>query len=291
MHGSPLPLRVCPVRQVRLVRGLQATEAWEQGAVSMEVKLSHDHVEGSWTRDGLRLQPGPTCQLAVHGPIHTLTLLELRPQDSGLIAFKAEGVHTSAQLMVTGAWACVGPAAERTHLCPQGGLGRQAGSWSWNPGGRALGLAPRISCVIPPGSDPSWPCSHFPPPAHLELPVRFSHPLQDMVATEKDKVTLECELSRPNVDVRWLKVPPSPWSPLAALTSHGCLAGEGLLCGAVPAPDPTSSLLRTVWSCGWARQWAWWPRVRVGVSSFTGVSSGTRACTCVMPTTLRAQPP
>ncbi|XP_044772968.1 obscurin [Neomonachus schauinslandi] len=127
------------MRQVRLVRGLQATEAWEQGAVSMEVKLSHDHVEGSWTRDGLRLQPGPTCQLAVHGPIHTLTLLELRPQDSGLIAFKAEGAHTSAQLMVT------------------------------------------------------------------ELPVRFSRPLQDMVATEKDKVTLECELSRPNVDVRWLK--------------------------------------------------------------------------------------
>lgn len=37
--------------------------------------------------------------------------------------------------------------------------------------------------------------------------MRFSRPLQDMVATEKDKVMLECELSRPNVDVRWLKVP------------------------------------------------------------------------------------
>ncbi|VCX10388.1 unnamed protein product, partial [Gulo gulo] len=127
------------MRQVRLVRGLQAVEVSEQGTVSMEVELSHADVEGSWTRDGLRLQPGPTCQLAVRGPIHTLTLLELRPQDGGLVAFKAEGVHTSAQLMVT------------------------------------------------------------------ELPVRFSRPLQDMVATEKDKVTLECELSRPNVDVRWLK--------------------------------------------------------------------------------------
>eukprot|EP00071_Canis_lupus_P023360 XP_013974426.1 obscurin isoform X2 [Canis lupus familiaris] len=127
------------MRQVRLVRGLQAVEASEQGTVSMEVELSHDDVEGSWTHDGLRLQPGPTCQLAVHGPIHTLTLFGLRPQDSGLIAFKAEGVHTSARLVVT------------------------------------------------------------------ELPVRFSRPLQDIVATEKDKVTLECELSRPNVDVRWLK--------------------------------------------------------------------------------------
>uniref|UniRef100_A0A673TIF7 Obscurin n=1 Tax=Suricata suricatta TaxID=37032 RepID=A0A673TIF7_SURSU len=127
------------MRQVRLVRGLQAAEAWEQGTATMEVELSHDRVEGSWTRDGVRLQPGPTCQLGVQGPIHTLMLSGLRPQDSGLIAFKAEGVHTSARLTVT------------------------------------------------------------------ELPVRFSRPLQDVVATEKDRVTLECELSRPNVDVRWLK--------------------------------------------------------------------------------------
>ncbi|MBZ3888895.1 Obscurin [Sciurus carolinensis] len=127
------------MRQVRLVRGLQAVEVREQGTATMEVELSHAEVEGTWTRDGLRLQPGPTCHVAAHGPTHTLTLSELRPQDSGLVAFKAEGVHTSAQLVVT------------------------------------------------------------------ELPVSFSRPLQDVVATQKEKVTLECELSRPNADVRWLK--------------------------------------------------------------------------------------
>uniref|UniRef100_A0A8I3WL30 Obscurin n=1 Tax=Callithrix jacchus TaxID=9483 RepID=A0A8I3WL30_CALJA len=127
------------MRQVRLVRGLQAVEAQEQGTATMEVQLSHADVEGSWTRDGLRLSQGPTCHLAVRGPTHTLTLSGLRPEDSGLVVFKAEGVHTSAQLVVT------------------------------------------------------------------ELPVSFSHPLQDVVTTEKEKVTLECELSRPNVDVRWLK--------------------------------------------------------------------------------------
>ncbi|XP_020939034.1 obscurin isoform X30 [Sus scrofa] len=127
------------MRQVRLVRGLQAVEAQEQGVATMEVELSHADVEGSWTRDGLRLQPGPTCQLAVHGPTHSLTLSQLQRQDGGLVTFRAEGVHTSAQLVVT------------------------------------------------------------------ELPVKFSRPLQDVVATEKDKVILDCELSRPNVDVRWLK--------------------------------------------------------------------------------------
>uniref|UniRef100_A0A8D2EBC5 Obscurin n=1 Tax=Theropithecus gelada TaxID=9565 RepID=A0A8D2EBC5_THEGE len=127
------------MRQVRLIRGLQAVEAQEQGTATMEVQLSHADVEGSWTRDGLRLQQGPTCHLAVRGPTHTLTLSGLRPEDSGLMVFKAEGVHTSALLVVT------------------------------------------------------------------ELPVNFSRPLQDVVTTEKEKVTLECELSRPNVDVRWLK--------------------------------------------------------------------------------------
>ncbi|XP_060272145.1 obscurin isoform X42 [Ovis aries] len=127
------------MRQIRLVRGLQAVEAQEQGTATMEVELSHADVEGTWTRDGLRLQPGPNCQLAVHGPTHTLTLSRLQRQDGGLVAFRAEGVHTSAHLVVT------------------------------------------------------------------ELPVKFIRPLQDVVATEKEKVALDCELSRPNVDVRWLK--------------------------------------------------------------------------------------
>ncbi|KAM4869513.1 LOW QUALITY PROTEIN: obscurin-like [Urocitellus parryii] len=133
------------MRQVRLVRDLQAMEAREQGTATMEVELSHAEVEGTWTRYGLRMQPGPRCHVAVHGAKHILSL-ELQPQDSGLVAIKAEGVHTSARLVVT------------------------------------------------------------------ELPVSFSRPLQDMVATQKEKVTLECELSHPNVDVRWLKDGVELWS-------------------------------------------------------------------------------
>lgn len=48
------------------------------------------------------------------------------------------------------------------------------------------------------------PCVPSLPPVS-ELPVSFTRLLQDVVATQKEKVTLECELSRP-VDVRWLKV-------------------------------------------------------------------------------------
>lgn len=43
--------------------------------------------------------------------------------------------------------------------------------------------------------------------------MKFIRPLQDVVATEKEKVALDCELSRPNVDVRWLKVPANSSAP------------------------------------------------------------------------------
>jgi len=36
--------------------------------------------------------------------------------------------------------------------------------------------------------------------------VKISKPLADINITQKDKVTFECELSRPNVDVKWFKV-------------------------------------------------------------------------------------
>lgn len=127
---------VCPaVRQVRLLRDLQAVEVQEQGSAIMEVELSHANVEGSWTRDGLRLQPGPLCHLAVQGPIHTLTLSDLRPQDGGLIAFKAEGVHTSARLVVTGAWGAGRDPLESTLSLSPRWPRRQVGTGRWNPGG------------------------------------------------------------------------------------------------------------------------------------------------------------
>lgn len=77
--------------------------------------------------------------------------------------------------------------------------------------------------------------------------MRFSRPLQDVVAMEKDKVTLECELSRPNVDVHWLKVPPTPRMPLLPSASHLGRQGWDLTMGN-PGPDPDSFLLRMVWS-------------------------------------------
>lgn len=90
------------VKKIRVIKGLADTKAHEAESAKFEVELSQEDVEGSWTRDGTKLKPGANCRIAVLGNKHTLTLSNLRREDAGTISFKAEGVHTSGKLVVTG---------------------------------------------------------------------------------------------------------------------------------------------------------------------------------------------
>uniref|UniRef100_A0A8B9EVW0 Obscurin, cytoskeletal calmodulin and titin-interacting RhoGEF n=1 Tax=Anser cygnoides TaxID=8845 RepID=A0A8B9EVW0_ANSCY len=127
------------MRQIKLVKGLQPLEVSEKGTVTFEVEVSHEDVEGTWQKDGVRLKPAPNISMGVQGKKHSLTLSSVTLEDAGLISFKADGIHSSGRLTVR------------------------------------------------------------------ELPVKISKPLVDASVTQKDKVTFECELSRPNVDVKWFK--------------------------------------------------------------------------------------
>ncbi|XP_035173163.1 obscurin isoform X5 [Oxyura jamaicensis] len=127
------------MRQIKLVKGLQPLEVSEKGTVTFEVEVSHEDVEGTWQKDGVRLKPAQNISMGVQGKKHSLTLSSVTLEDAGLISFKADGIHSSGRLTVT------------------------------------------------------------------ELPVKISKPLVDVSVTQKDKVTFECELSRPNVDVKWFK--------------------------------------------------------------------------------------
>uniref|UniRef100_A0A8D0F1L4 Obscurin n=1 Tax=Strix occidentalis caurina TaxID=311401 RepID=A0A8D0F1L4_STROC len=139
------PLAEAPIsfrkklEQIKLVKGLQSLQVSEKGTVTFEVEVSHEDVEGIWQKDGVRLKPSPNISIGVLGKKHSLTLSSVTLEDTGLISFKADGIHSSGRLTVT------------------------------------------------------------------ELPVRISKPLVDIGVTQKDKVTFECELSRPNVDVKWFK--------------------------------------------------------------------------------------
>ncbi|XP_017571264.1 obscurin-like protein 1a isoform X2 [Pygocentrus nattereri] len=126
-------------RKITIRKGLMDIETFERETASFEVELSHADVEGVWQKDGLRVKPNNTFRTSANGCVHSLTLTNLTLEDTGTITFSAEGLRTSARLVVK------------------------------------------------------------------ETPVAMIKKLSDIRLEEGSPVTLECELSRQNVEVRWLK--------------------------------------------------------------------------------------
>ncbi|XP_026875960.2 LOW QUALITY PROTEIN: obscurin-like protein 1a [Electrophorus electricus] len=126
-------------RKITIWKGLTDIETFERETASLEVELSHADVKGVWQKDGLRVKPSNSFRVSANGRVHSLTLTNLTLEDSSTITFSAEGVRTSAQLLVK------------------------------------------------------------------ETPVAILKKLCDVRLEEGSPITLECELSRPNVNVRWLK--------------------------------------------------------------------------------------
>ncbi|XP_036822868.1 obscurin isoform X9 [Oncorhynchus mykiss] len=128
------------VKKIEVVNGLlPEVKAHEKETVTLEVELSQADVEGSWTRDSVKLKAGSHCRITALGKKHALTLSQIKMEDAGTIAFQAEGVKTSAKLIVT------------------------------------------------------------------EPAAMISKPMEDVKAPEKEKATLECEVSRTNAEVKWFK--------------------------------------------------------------------------------------
>lgn len=91
------------VKKIQIVQGLKEMKVHEQETVTMEVELSQPDVEAFWTKDGRKLRASPKILITTVGNKHSLTMTQLRIEDGGMISFQAEGVHTSAKLLVTGA--------------------------------------------------------------------------------------------------------------------------------------------------------------------------------------------
>lgn len=90
------------VKKIQVIKGLTETKAHETETVTLEVELSQADVEGSWTRDGVRVRSGGNCRITALGKKHSLTLSNLKMEDAGTIVFQAEGVRVSGKLIVTG---------------------------------------------------------------------------------------------------------------------------------------------------------------------------------------------
>ncbi|XP_017914429.1 PREDICTED: obscurin-like protein 1 isoform X4 [Capra hircus] len=87
-------------KQLRVLQPLEDVTIIEGGSATFQLELSQEGVTGEWARGGVRLQPGPKCQIQAEGPTHHLVLSGLGLADSGCISFTADTLRCAARLTV-----------------------------------------------------------------------------------------------------------------------------------------------------------------------------------------------
>lgn len=90
------------MKKIKVIKGLTETTAHETETVTLEVELSQADVDGSWTKDGIKVKSGGNSRITVLGKKHALTLSNLKMEDAGNVVFQAEGVRVSGRLIVLG---------------------------------------------------------------------------------------------------------------------------------------------------------------------------------------------
>ncbi|KAK1196499.1 OBSL1 protein, partial [Pygoscelis papua] len=214
--------------QVLFVRKLQDVVAEEQGDACLEVEVSHEAAEVQWLKQGILLQPGTKYQLQESGRRRALTIRCLGPSDRGI--YRCESLHDRTQARL-----CVEPRKVliRTPLADVETFEKETatfhlelshpsvpGVWTRDgirvkPSGTCRisatgcghsltleGLALEDSGTITFTTD-TLRCS-----ARLlvrEPPVTMVRVPRDLGVLETGVASFECELSRPSVEVKWLK--------------------------------------------------------------------------------------
>ncbi|KAM7017271.1 obscurin-like protein 1 [Passerculus sandwichensis] len=214
--------------QVLFVRKLQDVVAEEQGDVCLEVEVSHEAAEVQWLKQGILLQPGSKYQLRESGCRRTLTICCLGPADRG--TYRCESLHdrTQAKLHVEPRKVSI-----RTPLTDVETFEKETATFHLelsHPG--VTGVWTRDGIRVKPSSTcriSATGCGHsltlerltledsgtvtftadtLRCSAHLrvrEPPVTMVRVPRDLGVPETGVASFECELSRPNAEVKWFK--------------------------------------------------------------------------------------
>ncbi|NXG03009.1 OBSL1 protein, partial [Sakesphorus luctuosus] len=214
--------------QVLFVRKLQDMVAEEHKDVCLEVEVSHETAEVQWLKQGVLLQPGSKYVLQESGCQRTLTICCLSPADRG--TYRCESLHDRTQAKL-----CVEPrkVSIRTPLADVETFEKETATFHlelshpgvpgvWTRDG--IRVKPSGTCRIS-----ATGCGHsltlerlaledsgtvtftadtLRCSAHLrvrEPPVTMMRVPQDLGVPETGVASFECELSRPNAEVKWFK--------------------------------------------------------------------------------------
>ncbi|XP_055084469.1 LOW QUALITY PROTEIN: obscurin-like [Periophthalmus magnuspinnatus] len=216
------------MKKIQLVKGLKETKACETETVTLEVELSQADVEGTWTKDGSKLRSGSRCSITVLGKKHVLTLSSLKKEDAGTVSFQAEGVHTSAKLMITEPPIMICKpimdvsAAEKEKVTFECEVSRTTADIKWFRDDKELksgkdvsihSLGKKHSLVINKCSFEhagTYICRTPDDNTSAKLQVhareiKIVKRLEDVEVMEKESATFVCEVSHDEVDCQWYK--------------------------------------------------------------------------------------
>ncbi|NXM09211.1 OBSL1 protein, partial [Tyrannus savana] len=214
--------------QVLFVRKLQDMVAEEQGDVCLDVEVSHEAAEVQWLKQGILLQPSSKYVLQESGCLRTLTIHCLGPADRG--TYRCESLHDRTQAKL-----CVEPrkVSIQTPLADVETFEKETATFHlelshpgvpgvWTRDG--IRVKPSGTCRIS-----AMGCGHSLTLERLALedsgtitftadtlrcsaqlrvrepPVTMMKVPRDLGVPETGVATFECELSRPNAEVKWFK--------------------------------------------------------------------------------------
>ncbi|KAM4548970.1 obscurin isoform 2-T2 [Odontesthes bonariensis] len=216
------------MNRLQVVKGLEDVEVSECESCCFEVTLNLAYIEGVWTRDGMQVKSKPTCRISTHGKKHCLTLNRVALGDAGLFCFQANGIQTSGRLSVKARDIQIEKELEDVDTTERHPVNFVCEVNQEDVDGRWY----RDDCRIRPGDNikirhqgkthtlfyksvrpehageirfTAERVSSYATLKVKELPVQIVRPLRVKIAMYRHRGLLECQVSRPNAQVRWYK--------------------------------------------------------------------------------------
>ncbi|XP_071342807.1 obscurin [Trachinotus anak] len=214
--------------RLQVVKGLEDVEVSECESCTFEVTLNLAYIEGVWTRDGMQLKSKPNCRISMHGKKHSLTLNRAALGDAGLFSFQANGIQTSGQLSVRARDIHIEKELQDVDTMERQPVNFECEVNHVDVDGRWY----REDCRIRAGDNikirhqgkthtllfrsvrpehageirfTAERVSSYATLTVQELPVQIVRPLRVKIAMYHHRGLLECQVSRPNAQVRWFK--------------------------------------------------------------------------------------
>uniref|UniRef100_A0A8B9M7M9 Obscurin, cytoskeletal calmodulin and titin-interacting RhoGEF n=2 Tax=Neoaves TaxID=3078114 RepID=A0A8B9M7M9_9AVES len=199
----------------------------EKDTVTLEVELTKP-AEVKWMRNSIILKPSEKIEIKAEGTKHTLVVKDITFADRGFYCCESPDDKTQAKINVEMRQIKLVKGLQPLQVSEKGTVtfevevSHEDVEGIWQKDGVRLKPSPNVniavlgkkhsltlsSVTLEDAGLISFKADGIHSSGNLtvtELPVKISKPLVDISVTQKDKVAFECELSRPNVDVKWFK--------------------------------------------------------------------------------------